>query len=413
VDFDRDGFNDFAVLASGTQIDVFFGRPGMNTDYFAAGAGFGGDWPAQPPADADRGERITVGGATFIGIAAGDVNGDSNPDLVALDNTVGATGGVRVILGQGSTTVTPFVNANTAGQFRNYDFAVAGDLNNARVAVGNVASDSLNDIVVGAPNFDPDGAVATGIPGDGAIFVIHGSTGLAAAGTDLLVVAAAPTGRTVPGTLAAPAEQRGRQIHIGDFDGVAPLDVLAGHGNQIVAGIEIFVGAGTFPGAPTQTYNLAAAGDLVGGSLFFANVNGTAGTDILVGAAAANGGTGIFSVIPNGTATNTAINSALTADYVGGAAQALGSSLNVIDFDGDTNLDVIIGASGGGGGFWEVKDTPIAGDFTATGVDLRLNGPGTTAGDGVFLGDVNADGNVDIILTDTGSPRAFCLFGLD
>jgi hypothetical protein len=301
------------------------------------------------------------------------------------------------------------VNNATAGQFRDYPVALTTDLTNARVAVGNVASDSLNDIVIGAPNYFPAG----GQVADGGIFVIHGSTGLPASGTTLEVVAAAPTGRTIPGTPGGAAEQRGRQIHIGDFDGVAPLDLLAGHGNLIASGIEVFVGAGTFPGAPTTVYNLAGAGDLVGGSLFLANVNGTAGTDILVGAAAGNGGTGIFSVIPNGTAANTAINSALTADYVGGAAQAVGSALNVFDFDGDNNVDVIIGASGGGGGFWDVKDSPIAGDFTATGVDQRLNGPGTTAGDGSVWADINADGNNDLVLTDTGSPRAFVLFGLD
>lgn len=107
-----------------------------------------------------------------------------------------------------------------------------------------------------------------------------------------------------------------------------------------------------------------------------------------------------------------AINSAATFDYIGGAAQAMDASLAVLDFDGDGNLDVVIGAFGGAAGFWDVKDTPIAGDFAVAGVDQRLNGPGTTGGDGVLVADVNADGKNDLILTDTGTPRAFCMFGL-
>lgn len=333
------------------------------------------------------------------------MNGDGNPDLVALNT---GTDSVRIIFGQGAGAVTPFANAGSAAQFRNYPVALTTDLINARVAIGDVAGGSVADIVVGAPNYSPPG----GQVADGAIFVIHGGATLPASGTTLEVVATAPTGQTVAGTPLGAAEQRGRQIHIGDSDGVPPLDLLAGHGNLIAGGIELFHGASTFPGAPTEVYNLLAAGDLVGGTLFLANVDGVAGTDILVGARAFGGGTGLFSVIPRGTASNTAINSGATFDYAGGAGEALGVSMAVFDFDGDGNLDVLVGADGGSGGWWEVKDSPITGDFAVTGVDVRLFGQGPSAGDGVIHADINGDGSDDLTMLGTGGDAAFCLFGL-
>jgi hypothetical protein len=303
------------------------------------------------------------------------------------------------------------MNASSPGHSRTYYAAGAKDLQNARVAIGNVAGDSIDDIVIGAPNYSPPG----GQSGDGAIFVIHGSTGLPADGTTLEVVAAAPTGGTVPGTLGGAAEQRGRQIHIGDYDEVPPLDLLAGHGNLMAGGIEVFVGGTVFPSEPTIVYDLALSNDLSGGSLFLADVDGTPGVDMVVGAAGAvvSGGAGLFSVIPHGAPPHTAIDSAGTFDYLGSTGQGLGASLGVFDFDDDGDLDVIIGAGGGSGGFWDVRSTPVTADFTVSGVDQRLFGPCATAGDGVIWADVNADGNNDLILTDTGCPRAFCLFGLD
>ncbi|MFH0980369.1 MAG: VCBS repeat-containing protein [Planctomycetota bacterium] len=411
VDFNGDTFNDMAVLRNAGAVDVFFGRVGMNTDYLAAGSG--DDWPAQPVGDNDQGEEVTANVALTTSLAAGDVNGDGNPDLVIVQGSAGADQ-IQIILGQGASTVTPFTNAATAGRFRLYPATtIATDFNDATAAVGDVTGDGIADIIIGAPNyFAPGGGV-----GDGAIFIIYGSAGLAASLTNIETVAAAPTGRSLFGT-AGGGLRRGEVIAIGDFNGAGALDLVAAFGNQVASGIEIFIGTGIFPGAPTTVYNLVAVDDMVGGSLALADVDGVAGVDVLVGAAnaPAAAGDGLFTIIPNGTADNTALNSAATIDYAAGAAsgEGLGTAVNVFDYNGDGNLDVLIGAVGPApSSYVDVKYGPITGDFTVTGVNVRLSWLGGTTADQVLIGDINADGNPDLIMTDDANNDAYCLFGLD
>ena len=409
VDFNGDDYDDFAVLAGAAAVDVFFGHPGMNTDYAAPGTGDA--WPAQPPAANYRGEQVVANVANAIALASGDVNGDHIPDLVILQD--GGAAQLQIILGQ-SGTVTPFANAATAGRFRLYTPGTpATDFLNATVAVGDLTGDGIDDIVVGAPNYDPDQAGALAGVADGGIFVIYGVGALPASGTTLETVAAAPTGRTIPG-VGLGTDQRGCVVHIGDWDGSGGMDLAAAYGGTLTAGaIEIFTGSSIFPGAPTKTYDTVANGDMVGGTLMFADVNGTAGMDLLVGAAGAAAGDGLFTIIPAGTADATPINSANTIDYVpaAGSADGLGSALKVFDYDGDGTLDVLVGASGGS--YVEVIYGPITGDFTSTGVDQRLNAAAGAAGDTIFMGDVNADGNDDLVITDTANLAAYCMFGLD
>jgi hypothetical protein len=97
----------------------------------------------------------------------------------------------------------------------------------------------------------------------------------------------------------------------------------------------------------------------------------------------------------------------------------LGSAVAVLDYNGDGNLDVLIGANNGGaagGSYVDVRYGPITGDFTATGVNVRLNaalGAGFFPGDQILYGDINADGKSDLIITDFTNGDAYCLFGLN
>jgi len=409
VDFNNDGFNDFAVLRSGTEVAVWFGSPGVNTGLSApdtyAPPGTGGEWPSFAQIGNNTGEAVAVVDA--IALAAGDVNGDGNADLVIVQHRPGQ---VKVILGQGGTTATPFANAAT--RTRAYPGTTPGsDFALASVAVGNVAGDdSADDIVVGAGNYTaPSGGF-----GDGAIFIIYGSPILPVSGTNIELVAAAPTGRSLFGTAGA-RQLRGQVVAVGDYDGAGLLDVVAGFGDNTVGAIEVFTGSSIFPSAPTVVYDVTSNLDVYLGSLFLADVDGVAGTDVIVGAVSANGHDGILSIIPFGAADNTAINSASTIDYVAGAATGdlLGSAINVFDYNGDGVLDVLVGAAFGS--YVDVRYGPITADFTSTGVNQRLSAPGRYAGDAILWADINADGNRDLIITDTIGPekRAYCMFGLD
>jgi hypothetical protein len=402
VDFNEDGYDDMAVLTAAGNIDILYGRTGMNTNYAAAGAG--DSWPAVAAnvGEAVGGAGILVNG---VAIAAGDVNGDGHADLVALEN--GATAGVRIILGQGPTAATPF--ANQATRERLYPASAAADLTGGAVLIGDVGGGpaGIDDIVIGAPNFNNGGV------GDGAIFVIYGSGSLPADASILDTQAAfTPYGTSVVG-VGAGADARGQVIYVGDYDGAGLLDVVAGYGNLGLNtdSIEVFPGAMPFPPAPTVTYQVGLAASLVNGSFWLADVDGTAGTDIIVGAPGALAGVGLLSIIPNGTAASTAINSASTIDYTGGVGDALGTALSVIE-DGDGNTYVLVGATGGD--YVDVISAPITGDFTVSGVDQRLNvAGGGTAGDSIHWNDVNADGNPDLIVGDSGAGTAYCMFGLD
>ena len=127
ADFDRDGFADVVVspdVGGGPRVQVFSGKDGSVLANF-----FGIDDPS------------FRGGAR---VAAGDLNGDGVPDLVA---SAGTGGGPRVAVFDGRTIRPGATPTRLFGDF----FAFDPNLRNGvYVAVGDANGDGTGDLVVGA-----------------------------------------------------------------------------------------------------------------------------------------------------------------------------------------------------------------------------------------------------------------------
>ncbi|MFT5682451.1 MAG: hypothetical protein ACI8RZ_003369 [Myxococcota bacterium] len=141
-DVDGDGLAD--LLISGTGVD------GAGVAWLVAGSGVGSDTlaDAQARIDGDVTKKIADDlGSALIG--AGDVDGDGQADLLISGSTSGGPGAVWLLYGPTSGTLTPadadatFLG-NSSGDQAGYSLAAPGDLN----------SDGLSDLLIGAPSAD-------------------------------------------------------------------------------------------------------------------------------------------------------------------------------------------------------------------------------------------------------------------
>ncbi len=281
-------------------------------------------------------------------VLAGDVDGDGDLDLVALNyNTGGSNGKISVRLNGGDAT-----GSNT-GVFSGTQDVMVG-LTPSDVALGDVDGDGDLDMLV--VNYATGTASVRLNNGSG----LFGGTGSVALGTNT------------------------NSLTLGDIDGDGDLDLLATNSN-IAAGASVVQvrlnnGSGTFSG--TQTVSVE---DLAS-TVRLADVDNDGDLDLLTANYSAytvsvrlNGG--------NGLGTNTGV-------FSGGSSVAVGSrpgGLALGDVDGDGDVDL------------------LTANLEGTTATLRLNaGNGTFGGGqtitvgnnprGVVLGDVDADGDLDLLV---------------
>jgi VCBS repeat-containing protein len=314
---------------------------------------------------------------------AGDVNGDGFDDLIigaSGDDPNGGTSGASfVVFGKtsGAAVQLSTIEAGIGG------FVINGvsAYDNSGVSVsaaGDVNGDGLYDLIVGAPNDDPNGSYS------GASFVVFGKTSGAA--VQLSTIEAGIGGFVINGVSAF--DNSGRSVsNAGDVNGDGLDDLIVGAYQDNPNGFDSgasFVVFGKTDGAAVQLSTIEAGiggfvingvseRDFSGSSVSNAgDVNGDGFDDLIIGADSDD---------PNGSDSGASF--VVFGGNLTGAVTVLGTA-NAEGLDGTSGADVIFGAQGndrlnGGGGndrlsggsgadIFEVRD--LAGtitiiDFTA------------------------------------------------
>jgi hypothetical protein len=364
------------------------------------------------------------------GVAVGDFNGDGLPDLLV---PITDTSSVDVLLGNGTGFFHLGENYNVGG---NPSAAAAGDWNGdgrLDLAVVNQGSSDVS-VRLGngdgsfqtAPTFGPGGAVAVGD------FTGSGIPDLVTANPDLgtVNVFLGNGDGTFQAAIPSPDDTQPNFVATGDFNGDGRLSVVtASVFSQFSQNVSILLGNGDGTFQAPRTYSLTQ----MPSSLVVADFNGDGRPDIAVGTSNADLSQGAVSVLlGNGDGSFGAPITYQTS------VAPLG--LAVGDFNGDGRPDlvtsygqVLLGNGDGSfrdGGTYDVGESPsgvTVGDFNGDGIlDLAetndsqfpgsrgvnvllgngdgsfqraRNYSGDTAFLGVFTGDFNNDGKLDLAVS--------------
>lgn len=245
-----------------------------------------------------------------------DVNEDGYSDIiVGAPGYSGSTG--RVYVFYGGEIVDNIPDLTITGE-------TAGDLFGSTVCVIDADMDGYKDIVVGAPGFSG---------GNGKLYLYMGGAGIDDQAD--WVYASANAG-----------EQLGSSLHsAGWFNEDGFEDLIAGapayNSNQGRA--YVFYGNGTLASAPSMTLTGEIAGDMFGAGVNdLGDVNEDDNGDLIVGASAANAGTGRAYIYYGGNSPDDLVDAIFDGDLMGSAFGKSVSGGN--DLDGDLVDDIIVGA---------------------------------------------------------------------
>ena len=350
------------------------------------------------------------------GVGSGDVNNDGVDDLVI--SAVGGDPRGRNAAGETYVFLGP-LSGRTIDPASADMFILgieAGDQSGVDVAVGDLDNDGVGDLVIGAKGGDPGGKVDAG-----ETYVLFGP--LSAGTIDLRTV---DPDVTITGIAAG--DFLGQGVAVGDINGDGVDDLLMGAlladpGDKTDAGQTHVIFGPLSAGvidlaatAPDITVRGIGAGDLSGIGLDSGDVNNDGQDDLVIGAATADPGGKpdagetyvLFGPLSAGTidlATNVpniAVEGADPADF-------LGNDVAIVDVNGDGKADLVLSVPlGDPGGRIDSGETivlfgPLAAgtiDLTTAAIDVTLNGidPGDGSALGLAGGDVDNDGNPDLII---------------
>jgi hypothetical protein len=342
ADFNGDGIIDFAAI-TGTQDVVYLGQANGT---FVAGT---------PLSNPDSVYDICNN-------AAGDLNGDGKPELVAANCSVsGAAGNLTIYVNNGDGTFKTGVYYSAATEATN---DTAANISPLAVTIADVNGDNKNDLIVS--NHDAGDVTVLLGNGDGTVNVP--TVGYNAGGTP----------KTSP--------------IVADFNGDGNVDIVVPDFDFSFAYLQGY-GDGTFRGAQDffspvpQGFSAGATAIATG------DFNGDGYPDLVIGNYGYNppNGSGIgitvFLSNPDGS-LQPGINLGKGGSYEGVA---------VADFNGDGYLDIAaVNESSNGVQIYlgNGKGTFITGNFVSTGSSNAFK---------LIAGDFNGDGHPDLAVVNTGS----------
>lgn len=334
-----------------------------------------------------------------VSVASGDVTGDGIADLIIGAPGADGPGNSRVNAGEvyiffGGPDLTMGTIRDVAEQlgrgpditiFGEEGFGAVGDTLGASVALGDVNSDGLTDLIIGAPGtFGPGNLRATA----GSVYILFGGPRLSARGAIDLADPLAGADVVIHG--ADPVDNAGTVVKAGDLnddgiddvvfsaptaDGPANLRRDAGEvyvlfGRRDLATPSVHDVAGIFaPGVDLTIFGQDPA-DVLGGSLLIGDVSGDSVKDLILGAvnplapAGADGPDNsrlnageVYLIVghralPGEGARDLAGQFGRPADqtiFGADGADQFGASLGLSDLNGDGVADLIIGAPGADG----------------------------------------------------------------
>jgi hypothetical protein len=342
--------------------------------------------PAGPqsarPARFQDAVTYAAGGIDAVSVAVADLNGDGTPDLVVLNSESQSTS-VGVLLGKGDGTFQPVVTYDAGGSF------------GSSVVVADVNGDGKADLIVASEC--PIGSC--GLPYPGTIGVLLGNGDGTFQGPVIYAAGVYSRGNALP------------KVAVADVNGDGKLDIVVS--NECASdsncnyptgpgGVSVLLGNGD---GNFQSPIVYSSGGYEGTGVVIADVNGDGKPDLLVSNDCFSwsecvdvqyypGGLGVL--LGNGDGTFQPPVSYESGGY-------LADSLAVADLNHDGKLDVAV-----------VNKCQSAIGCDAGNVSVLLgNGDGSfqapnnySAGFGswaltVAIGDVNGDGNLDLVTTST------------